>query len=166
MKRLYLLIFLFISAVSLNAQEPRGYYDGITDQTGDDLKAALHDIVKGHTVKSYDYMWTAYGTTDLDANSKIWDIYSNYRYTLETNQCGTYKKEGDCYNREHLWAQSWTNNDNTEKTDLHKGGYIAHTDGMSTHHHIRFVQQTSHLENKELPSLFWPWLRLGIAGKM
>ena len=126
MRRLYILIFLFISAVSLNAQEPRGYYDGITDQTGDDLKAALHDIVKGHTVKSYDYMWTAYGTTDLDANSKIWDIYSNYRYTLGTNQCGTYTKEGDCYNREHLWAQSWTNNDATEKTDLH---HVFPTDG-------------------------------------
>ena len=126
MKRTYLLIFLFISAIALNGQDCRGYYDGITDQTGDDLKEALHDIVKGHTVKSYDYMWTAYGTTDLDANSKIWDIYSNYRYTLGTNQCGTYTKEGDCYNREHLWAQSWTNNDATEKTDLH---HVFPTDG-------------------------------------
>ncbi len=33
---------------------------------------------------------------------------------------------GDCYNREHLRAQSWTNEDATEKTDLH---HVFPTDG-------------------------------------
>lgn len=126
MRRLQLLIAFLIAAFALQAQIPSGYYNNAANKTGDELKVALHNIIKDHTKIGYDNLWNAYGTTDLDANGKIWDIYSNYRYTLGTNQCGTYKKEGDCYNREHLWAQSWTNSDNTEKTDLH---HVFPTDG-------------------------------------
>ena len=49
-----------------------------------------------------------------------------YQFVLGSDQCGSYNGEGDCYNREHLWAQSWTNNDGTEKTDLH---HVYPTDG-------------------------------------
>lgn len=78
-------------------------------------------------IHSYTGLWTAYATTDKQPGTNyIWDIYSNYNFTYSTNQCGNYKKEGDCYNREHLWAQSWTNNDATEKTDLH---HVYPTDG-------------------------------------
>ena len=129
MRRLQLLIAFFIAALALQAQAPSGYYSSADGLTGDQLKAALHNIIKGHTVKSYDYLWTAYGTTDLRANGTIWDIYSNTNFAYVSGQCGSnqgYQGVGDCYNREHLWAQSWTNSDNTEKTDLH---HVFPTDG-------------------------------------
>ena len=30
-----------------------------------------------------------------------------YEYIYQTNQCGNYSKESDCYNREHSFPQSW-----------------------------------------------------------
>lgn len=41
------------------------------------------------------------------------DIYSSYCWitakdiTPSGGECGNYKKEGDCFNREHLWPKSW-----------------------------------------------------------
>ena len=134
MKKLYFLIFLLIAAFALQAQDrdiPNGYYDNAAGKTGDQLKLALHNIIKGHTKRSYSYIWTAYGTTDINPNTdKIWDIYSNYQYTLGENQCGTYTQEGNCYNREHLWARSWANKTDddadTMVCDLH---HVYPTDG-------------------------------------
>ena len=134
MKRFYFLIFLLLAAFVLQAQNrdiPSGYYNNAANKTGDDLKLALHNIIKGHTKKSYNYIWTAYGTTDINpTNNRIWDIYSNSQYLLSDNQCGEYTGEGDCYNREHLWARSWANKSNDENdtmvSDLH---HIFPTDG-------------------------------------
>ena len=130
MKRFYIFIFLLIAAQWLQAQNiPSGYYNNAANKTGDALKAALHTIITTNDSHvSYDGLWTSYQTTDLKPNSSIiWDIYSNVQYTYQSGQCGNYSGEGDCYNREHLWAQSWTNNDATEKTDLH---HVYPTDGF------------------------------------
>lgn len=127
MKRLHLLIAFLIAAFVLQAQVPSGYYDNASGKTGTELRSALHTIITNNDSHvSYDGLWNAYKTTDKKSNGKVWDIYSSYEYTFGDNQCGTYGSEGDCYNREHLWAQSWTNNDGTEKTDLH---HVFPTDG-------------------------------------
>lgn len=132
MKRLYLFLTLIITAVALNAQ-PQGYYDGTEGLTGNALKAALHNIIKNDNHTSYSGLWSAYQQTDKKPNGKVWDIYSDvpngtppYEFTFVTDQCGNYGGEGDCYNREHLWAQSWTNDNSTHKTDLH---HVYPTDG-------------------------------------
>ena len=132
MKRLYLFLTLIITAVALNAQ-PQGYYDGTEGLTGNALKAALHNIIKNDNHTSYSGLWSAYQQTDKKPNDKVWDIYSDvpngtppYEFTFVTDQCGNYGGEGDCYNREHLWAQSWTNDNSTHKTDLH---HVYPTDG-------------------------------------
>jgi hypothetical protein len=45
--------------------------------------------------------------------NEVFDIYSYkkgklpYVYKFFTDQCGHYKKEGDCYNREHSFPKSW-----------------------------------------------------------
>ena len=121
-----MLTLLMTSTMMLWAQIPNGYYNSANGKTGSELKTALHDIIKGHTSVGYNGLWTAYGTTDLDANGKIWDIYSNYRYTYRNDQCGTYSEEGDCYNREHTWPQSWFNEQATPKADLF---HVYPTDG-------------------------------------
>lgn len=126
MRKLYIFIFLLISAVTLTAQVPSGYYDGTDGLVGDDLKAALHDIIKNDSHLSYNGLWNAYKVTDKKPNGYVWDIYSDvpdgetpYDYTFIEDECHTKDNgEGDCYNREHLWPQSWATGTSHE-TDLH-----------------------------------------------
>lgn len=114
----YLFILgLLIAAMSASAQEPSGYYATATG-TGATLKTQLYNIIKGHTVRSYDQLWTDFQTTDVKSNGKVWDMYSNTNYTFVSNQCGTYNSEGDCYNREHSFPASWFNNASPMYTDL------------------------------------------------
>ena len=93
-----LLLFLAMSG-SIMAQIPSGYYNNANGKTGDELKTALHDIIKGHHVVSYNGLLNAFAYTDCKPNGKIWDIYSNYEYSLSTGRCGEYEQEGDCWNR-------------------------------------------------------------------
>ena len=132
MKKLYLVLALIIAAFALNAQ-PQGYYNGTEGLTGNALKTKLHSIIKNDNHTSYSGLWNSYYQTDKKPNGKVWDIYSDvpngtppYQFTFGSDQCGNYSGEGDCYNREHLWAQSWTNDDSKHKTDLH---HVYPTDG-------------------------------------
>ena len=132
MKKLYLFITLIIAVFTLNAQ-PQGYYNGTEGLTGNALKTKLHSIIKNDNHTSYSGLWSSYYQTDKKPNGKVWDIYSDvpngtppYQFTFGSDQCGNYSGEGDCYNREHLWAQSWTNDDSKHKTDLH---HVYPTDG-------------------------------------
>ncbi|MCK9212052.1 MAG: endonuclease [Ignavibacteriaceae bacterium] len=90
------------------------YYLSTYKLYGTDLRLALHNIIKNHTVVSYASLWTYFQTTDKKANGKVWDMYSDipdgtppYEFTFITKQCGNYSGEGDCYNREHSWPKSW-----------------------------------------------------------
>lgn len=112
MKKL-LLSFCLLSGICL-AQIPVGYYNSAQGLTGNALKTALHNIIKNHTQISYNGLWNAFKKTDIKPNGKVWDMYSDvpggtppYQFTFVTNQCGNYAVEGDCYNREHSWPQSW-----------------------------------------------------------
>ena len=153
MKKLYLFLTLIITAVALNAQ-PQGYYNGTEGLTGNALKIALHNIIKTDNHTSYSGLWSAYQQTDKKPNGKVWDIYSDvpngtppYQYNFGSDQCGSYNGEGDCYNREHLWAQSWTNNDSDEKTDLHHvyptDGYVNNRRGNYAFGEVRNASWTS-----------------------
>lgn len=135
MKRLLLFVIGFALAVSVSAQAPANYYNSANGLTGNQLKVALHNIIKGHTSISYANIWNAFYSTDhrQDDVSKVWDMYSDrpngippYTYTLGSDQCGNYSGEGDCYNKEHSWPSSWFNDQNTPRTDLH---HIFATDG-------------------------------------
>ena len=127
-----LLSILLISSIGF-AQIPVGYYNSAQGLTGNPLKIALHNIIKNHTQISYNGLWTAYQKTDKKANGKVWDIYSDipggtppYQFTFITDQCGNYSVEGDCYNREHSWPQSWFNSVTGPVSDLF---HIYPTDG-------------------------------------
>jgi endonuclease I len=102
---------------------PAGYYASATGLKGSALRVALHNIIHNHTVGSYAGALTAFGTTDVKPNGKIWDVYSDipggtapYEYSVgETGQGAT---EGLGYNREHSWPQSWFNGVSPPYTDL------------------------------------------------
>ena len=118
------------------AQIPTGYYTSATG-SGYTLKTQLYNIIKGHTDNGYGGLWITYSTSDRDKfyenDNSIMDIYSEnpvgadpYTYTYNTNQCGTYSVEGDCYNREHIIPQSVFNKAAPMVSDAH---FIPPTDG-------------------------------------
>jgi endonuclease I len=91
---------------------PAGYYDGLDGLRGSALRVALHNIIKNHTVTSYSYALTAFATTDIKPNGKIWDPYSDVPggtppYEYNVGQTGQGGSEGLGYNREHSFPQSW-----------------------------------------------------------
>ena len=131
MKKSFITIAFFLIAVIASAQ-PQGYYDAAQGKTGQVLRAALHGIIKGHTSVSYNQMLQHFPQTDAKPNGKVWDMYSDipngtphYQYNFSDN-CGNYSGEGDCYNREHLWPQSWFNEKTPMKSDFF---HIVPTDG-------------------------------------
>ena len=128
MKKAWAILFLLVvTSMSLMAQIPNGYYNNANGKIGDELKVALHDIIKGHHVVSYNGLLNAFAYTDCKPNGKIWDIYSNIEYSLNTGLCGEYEQEGDCWNREHTWPQSWFNEQTTPRSDLF---HVYPTDGF------------------------------------
>ena len=129
MKRFLLSLLVVLWTASAFAQVPSNYYDAAEGLTGDALKVALHNIIKGHTTTSYTNLWNAFWSTDNKGDGVVWDMYSDipggtppYTYQMGTDQCGSggcNKVEGTCYNREHSWPQSWFNEQTTPRTDLH-----------------------------------------------
>lgn len=115
------------------------YYSSAAGLSGNALRTALKSIITaGHSVSSYDGLWTAYSTSDRIPSGpnagKIWDMYSDtgtgqggpYYYTYSSDQCGSYSGENSCYNREHSWPKSWFNDASPMYSDL---VHLVPTDG-------------------------------------
>ncbi len=82
------------------------------------LRERLFEQIKDHKVISYKQVWKAFKTTDpLPGHAdEVFDIYSYndknkppmaYVYKFFTDQCGVYKHEDECYNREHSFPKAW-----------------------------------------------------------
>ena len=132
MKKILFNIVLLGLAQFSNAQAPQGYYNSATG-TGYTLKTQLYNIIKDHSTKPYNALWTLYTSNpaafndnwyDSTDRNKIMDIYSEkpndpdaYTYTPGVKQCGNYSGEGSCYNREHLVPQSVFNENSPMVSD-------------------------------------------------
>lgn len=133
MKKLSLLFITFLFVSLIYGQIPAGYYDNAQGQSGAQLKTTLHTIIKDHTERSYNNLWTDFQKTDKKANGKVWDMYSDvpggtpaYEWTFGSDQCGNYSGEGSCYNREHSFPKSWFSDASPMYTELF---HIYPTDG-------------------------------------
>ena len=133
MKKTFSLLFSLFITLVVSAQ-PANYYNSANGLSGNQLKMALHNIIKGHTAISYSATADAFWSTDNKGNGIVWDMYSDkpngtppYTYHIGQDQCGNYDSEGDCYNREHSWPQSWFNDQSTPRCDLH---HLFPTDGF------------------------------------
>lgn len=85
------------------------YYNGITGTQGMTLKDQLTSLISGHTQVSYDGLYDLYKTSDVrPEDGTIFDMYGDFHFATG-GTCGSYKNEGDCYNREHSVPQSWFN---------------------------------------------------------
>ncbi|NOH71667.1 endonuclease I [Vibrio pectenicida] len=96
----------------------KGYYQSAQGKSGYELKTALHNIIKNHQPQGYSAVWSLVKSTDIDRyyenDGSILDIYSenvsgpdSINYVARVDQCGQYRREGDCYNREHSFPKSW-----------------------------------------------------------
>lgn len=128
MKRALSLLWLCaaLCGLAIAASQPAGYYNAAQGKSGQSLLTALYGIIGSHTSISYSAVWTAYKTTDCDADGYIIDMYSNVRYKYGVKQGTSYSKIGDSYNREHSFPQSWFNDASPMKTDLF---HVIPTDG-------------------------------------
>ncbi len=127
------LLFFWLS-INVFSQIPDGYYDSADGLSGQELRAALQQIIDGHEEQSYSSIWTHFLSTDPDENGMVWDMYSDvpggnpaYIYTFIEDQCGNYSSEGDCYNREHSFPKSWFDDAAPMVTDIFQ---IYPTDGF------------------------------------
>lgn len=130
------LFFLVASAAALRclSQIPPGYYSSASGLNGSALQIALHNIIKNHTVVPYSSLYAVYDSSDMKANGQVWDMYSDVPggtppyvyYNVAGDRCGTYTQEGDCFNREHTWPQSWFNSVSPPQSDAF---HIVPTDG-------------------------------------
>lgn len=96
-----LITILSLLIVTTYSQIPPGYYDSAIGLTGDQLKAALHNIIDNHTEKSYGDARYILDDSDKDPNnsSNVRTIYSPHSVN------GTWDS-GVTWNREHVWSKS------------------------------------------------------------
>ena len=134
MKKTYMTLLLAAVALLASATAPNGsgiYYQNANGKKGAQLKTALCGILwetRYNPALSYNELWTAFHTTDVRSDGKIWDMYSdNTNYEPGGSAQGhNYSGEGDSYNREHSFPASWFGSNTPMYTDLH---HIYPTDG-------------------------------------
>lgn len=101
-KMFKILILAFIVSALTN------YYSSINPNSAT-FRQDLKRLISNHKVISYQDVWKAFIIVDVSTTCRggIEDIYSSKCWVPQKDQCGTYRKEGDCYNREHGWPKSW-----------------------------------------------------------
>lgn len=115
MKRtlLFVLCSFFVLSMAAKTVTPAtslpAYYVSIDGKSGKTLFDAVQKVTKtGYSSLGYDGLWSAYKYTDLHENGYVWDMYSDCTWkSINSNHCGNYSDECDCYNREHSIPKSW-----------------------------------------------------------
>jgi len=117
-----LLTILIVSVQSIIAQIPDGYYNGTEGLSGEELKIALYNIIKGHTEFPYTSpdtdVWDILKKTDQDTINSENVILLYTGWTM--NAVKEYDDEKG-WSREHVWAKSHGNlgTDMGAGTDVH-----------------------------------------------
>ena len=102
MKRLsFLFLLALMSLVSVGQQT--GYYNGTSGKQGEELKAALNNIIKDHVPYSYYVSKEIFKLSDADPNNPNNVILVYTGRSQDNNDYGT---GGNFINREHVWAKS------------------------------------------------------------
>ncbi len=97
-------ILLFLSNFAFS--QPMGYYNGTENLQGDQLKKAIHEIIKGHVDFSYNRAADIINYSDADlANPNNVILF----YLQQSRDASLYGTGGNFINREHVWAKSHGN---------------------------------------------------------
>ena len=112
-KRMTTTMGLLALSLALWAQGPNNsgtYYQAADGKKGAALKTALGEIIYNRTERSYGDLWTDFQTTDARPDGKVWDMYSgisNFTFGTDQDRGSGGTKEGQYYNREHSFPNSW-----------------------------------------------------------
>ncbi len=102
MKRILVLssILMAICAISARAEYPAGYYKSLEGKSGEELKTAVHNLIRNFTlVSSYNDLPRYFQRTDVyPGTNRWWEMYSD-----ETFYLPSFKG----MNREHSFPKSW-----------------------------------------------------------
>ena len=121
MKNSITFLFVLLSGSLIGQSIPEGYYEGTSGLTGESLKTVLHQISRGHTVRSYSEFRDVI-LPDLDEDPENEDnIILFYKNNSIPKQSFASNNEPDFWNREHTWPSShgFSNNSDTAYTDVH-----------------------------------------------
>jgi len=102
MKKLITVLFVLVSTGLLFSQQT-GYYNGTSGKSGEELKTALHNIIKGHTPYSYYISKEIFKQSDVDPDNPDNLILV---YTGRSHDASDFGTGGNHINREHVWAKS------------------------------------------------------------
>ena len=115
------------ATVSSGPEKVADYYRAADGKKGAGLKTAMGSIIYNRRERQYNELWSDFKKTDIRSDGKIWDIYSGITAYEPVTKGKSYSKEGDCYNREHSFPNSWFGGNVLPMyTDLH---HIYPTDG-------------------------------------
>ncbi len=108
------LAMCFAASWAQGPNDSGSYYQNASGKKGAELKTALSGIIYarnegGSLANAYKALWDHFRKTDARPNGTVWDMYSNLReMTFGTDQdTGSGNQEGQYYNREHSFPNSW-----------------------------------------------------------
>ena len=109
------LLMFATNSFAQGSDDWKEYYKAADGKSGAALKTALCGIIYnrdegGDLNTAYKALWTHFQTTDALPNGKVWDMYSNMRefeFGTDQDKGSGGNKEGEYYNREHSWPNSW-----------------------------------------------------------
>ena len=120
MKKLLVVTIVMLSGtVGCWAQGPNDsgeYYKAADGKKGAALKTALCEVIYNRDEEgadlnaAYKALWTHFQTTDKQTDGSVWDMYSNMRamtFGDDQDKGSGGNKEGEYYNREHSFPNSW-----------------------------------------------------------
>lgn len=105
LRNLFATIALCLSFFTAFADIPAGYYKSLNGKSEANLKTAIHNLLKDHTlVSSYNALPQYFRITDVynDGTNRWWDMYSNQNFYLPSFSG---------LNREHSFPKSWWGGD-------------------------------------------------------
>ena len=103
----FVLSTLYILSIDINSQVPDNYYKNVDSKSGEELKSALYNIIKGHVEFNYTYdyidSWDILKETVRDSlnTDNVILIYSG----RSVNGAQEYNNAKG-WTREHVWAKS------------------------------------------------------------
>lgn len=109
-------LLVICAGISVFATAPAGYYRSLNGLKGQALKDAVHNLIKPHTVVSYNSLWNYFPSTDCvpTDRSRVWDMYSSNVYHFN----GFRGVQG--MHKEHSFPKSWWGGTEVDAyTDLH-----------------------------------------------
>lgn len=159
-KALFFAAFLFFLFAPKGAAKPDTqtndgvmkalYYKDVNLSLKDQrLKDALQKkLSRTHKRLSYKKLWDAFTRTDTHRCEGVFDFYSSKCFKAE-EKCRNFKREGDCFNREHSWPKSWYKGkkSSTPYTDLivivPSDGYVNSRRGNLPYGHVDVAKYVS-----------------------